>query len=113
MAYTQQRPYRKKVIDKRVKPSYNNSLNTKGARMYAIEAINTMPTCANYCDEAVAEFEAGLGDGIDKYTGKFYVEVVEGLGHTDSDDIGGLIVYLRGSVPVAVYDYENFCGWIL
>ena len=81
--------------------------------MYAIEAINTMPTCANYSDEAVAEYEAGLGDGIDKYTGKFYVEVVEGLGHTDSDDIGGLSVYLRGSVPVAVYDYENFCGWVL
>jgi hypothetical protein len=81
--------------------------------MYNIEAINTMQTVANYSTEAVEEYEQGLGDGIDKYTGKFYVEVVEGLGHTDSDDIGGLIVYLRGSVPVAVYDYENFCGWVL
>jgi hypothetical protein len=31
----------------------------------------------------------------------------------DSDDIGGLIVYLKEGKVFAVYDYENFCGWVL
>jgi hypothetical protein len=44
-------------------------------------------------------------DTIDYFTERFEREhnVSEG------DDIGGLIVYNKGSV---VYDYENFCGWV-
>ena len=81
--------------------------------MYNIEAINTMQTVANYCDEAVAEYEQGLGDGIEKYTLQFERDFADTLEGCSSDDIGGLIVYLRASKEVAVYDYENFCGWVL
>jgi len=81
--------------------------------MYNIEAINTMQTVANYCTEAVEEYEQGLGDGIEKYTARFEAEFAHTLEDCSSDDIGGLIVYLRGTKEVAVYDYENFCGWVL
>jgi len=81
--------------------------------MYKIEAINTMQTVVNYCAEAVAEYEAGLGDGIEKYTDRWEAEFADTLENCTTDDIGGLIVYLRGNKEVAVYDYENFCGWIL
>jgi hypothetical protein len=81
--------------------------------MYNIEAINTMQTVANYCTEAVEEYEQGLGDGIEKYTARWEAEFADTLENCSADDIGGLIVYLRGNKEVAVYDYENFCGWIL
>ena len=81
--------------------------------MYNIECINTMQTVVNYCAEAVAEYEAGLGDGIEKYTDRWEAEFADTLENCTTDDIGGLIVYLRGAKPVAVYDYENFCGWVL
>jgi hypothetical protein len=92
---------------------YNTFLNAKGAQMYSIECINTMQTVVNYCAEAVAEYEQGLGDGIEKYTDRFEAEYAESLKGTTTDDIGGLIVYLRESKPVMVYDYENFCAWDL
>jgi hypothetical protein len=69
-----------------------------------IEWINEAERTVDYSVEAVAEYEAGLGDGIDKYTARFEAEfnVAEG------EDIGGLIVYSDN----IVYDYENFCGWV-
>jgi hypothetical protein len=69
-----------------------------------IEWINTTEKTVDYCAEAVAEYEAGLGDGIEKYTARFEAE------HNVSggNDIGGLIVYSDNMV----YDYENFCGWV-
>jgi hypothetical protein len=69
-----------------------------------IEWINTTARTVDYSVEAVAEYEQGLGDGIDKYTQRFEREfaVLEG------EDIGGLIVYSDN----CVYDYENFCGWV-
>jgi hypothetical protein len=81
--------------------------------MYDIECINTMSRCVDYCAEAVAEYEQGLGDGIEKYTLRFEAEYAESLKGTTTDDIGGLIVYLREDKPVMVYDYENFCAWDL
>jgi hypothetical protein len=81
--------------------------------MYDIECINTMTKTVDYCAEAVAEYEAGLGDGIEKYTDRFEAEYADTLENCTTDDIGGLIVYLRGAKPVVVYDYENFCGWVL
>lgn len=80
---------------------------------YDIECINTMPRAVDYSAAAVAEYEAGMGNGIDKYTSKFETEHAATLAETKSDDIGGLIVYLRADTVVAVYDYENFCGWII
>jgi hypothetical protein len=69
-----------------------------------IEWINTTARTVDYCEEAVAEYEAGLGDGIEKYTERFERE----YNLTGGNDIGGLIVYSDS----CVYDYENFCGWV-
>ena len=69
-----------------------------------IEWINGAPRTVDYSAEAVAEYEAGLGDGIQKYTARFEAE----FGVRKGKDIGGLIVYSDS----IVYDYENFCGWV-
>jgi hypothetical protein len=69
-----------------------------------IEWINTTARTVDYSTEAVAEYEAGLGDGIEKYTEQFEREYNVCKGN----DIGGLIVYSDN----VVYDYENFCGWV-
>jgi hypothetical protein len=69
-----------------------------------IEWINTSAKTVDYSAEAVAEYEAGLGDGIEKYTERFEAE----YNVSEGDDIGGLIVYS----DKIVYDYENFCGWV-
>jgi hypothetical protein len=69
-----------------------------------IEWINTTARTVDYSTEAVAEYEAGLGDGIEKYTERFEQEFAVSGGN----DIGGLIVYSDN----VVYDYENFCGWV-
>ncbi len=69
-----------------------------------IEWINTTPATVDYSKEAVAEYEAGADDGIEKYTERFERE----FNVTQGENIGGLIVYS----DTCVYDYENFCGWI-
>jgi hypothetical protein len=77
-----------------------------------IEWINTTARTVDYCAEAVAEYEAGMGDRIEEYTDTFEIDYITGQDIDDSDDIGGLIVYLKEGKVFAVYDYENFCGWI-
>lgn len=69
-----------------------------------IEWINETACVVDYSAEAVEEYEAGLGDGIAKYTARFEREFNVAKGK----DIGGLIVYTDS----IVYDYENFCGWV-
>jgi hypothetical protein len=69
-----------------------------------IDWINDTARTVDYSAEAVAEYEQGMGDGIDKYTARFEAEVAVSGGN----DIGGLIVYSDN----CVYDYENFCGWV-
>ena len=69
-----------------------------------IDWINDTARTVDYSAEAVAEYEAGMGDGIDKYTARFEAEFAVAGGN----DIGGLIVYSDN----IVYDYENFCGWV-
>ena len=69
-----------------------------------IEWINTTARTVDYSEQAVAEYEQGLGDGIEKYTERFEQEFAVSGGN----DIGGLIVYSDN----VVYDYENFCGWV-
>jgi hypothetical protein len=81
---------------------YNTFLT--GAKHMDINWINGAPRVVDYSAEAVAEYEAGLGDGIEKYTARFERE----FNVTDGEDIGGLIVYSDN----IVYDYENFCGWV-
>jgi len=69
-----------------------------------IEWINTTARTVDYSEQAVAEYEQGLGDGIEKYTERFEQEFAVSGGN----DIGGLIVYSDN----VVYDYENFVGWV-
>lgn len=69
-----------------------------------IEWINTTKPTVDYSAEAVAEYKAGMGNGIEKFTERFEQEFAVNGGN----DIGGLIVYSDN----CVYDYENFCGWV-
>ena len=41
---------------------------------------------------------------------RFEQEFAEYLRGCDSEDVGAVIVYLRGGEEVAFFDYENFCG---
>jgi hypothetical protein len=79
---------------------------------YNIEWINDADYTADYSKEAIAEFEAGMGDGVEKYTELFESDYSGQLKGCDCDDIGGLVVYTKDSTVVAVYDYENFVGWL-
>ncbi len=72
---------------------------------FNIEFINTTKPTVDYSVKAVAEYEQGMGSRIDEYTELFEQQ----YNLTGGDDIGGLIVY-EGR---AVYDYENFVGWVV
>lgn len=76
---------------------------------FDIEFINKTATTVDYSTEAVAEYEAGNEDSIEKYTEIFETE----YGVAGGEDIGGLIVYGQAGRLQAVYDYENFCGWVV
>jgi hypothetical protein len=86
--------------------------NGEGTKMdYDIEFINTTDSTVDYSERAIAEFERGMGDRIEVYTEQFESDC--GLELCDADDIGGLIVYSAEGALRAVYDYENFCGWLV
>jgi hypothetical protein len=78
-----------------------------------IEFINETAPTVSYEVQAMAEYEAGEGDGIDKYTTQFETDYAEALKGCKGEDIGGLIVYVIDEKVRAVYDYENFCGWVV
>ena len=78
---------------------------------YDIEFINDTDPTVDYSDSAIAEFERGMGDRIEYYTEHFESDCA--LEECDAEDIGGLIVYSAGGALRAVYDYENFCGWVV
>jgi hypothetical protein len=71
--------------------------------MHDIEWINDTASTVDYSAEAVAEYEQGARDSIERYTLRFEREMAV----SEGEDIGGLIVYSAD----CVYDYENFCGW--
>jgi hypothetical protein len=62
--------------------------------MYNIEFINTVDPTVTYDDDEQQQFEAlyKLGEG---------------------EDIGGLVVYTVNDAVRAVYDYEQFMGWVV
>lgn len=78
---------------------------------FDIDFINTTKPTANYHNEAIAEYEGGMGDRIDYYTERFQQE--HALTESDGNDIGGLIVYSKDNKLAAVYDYENYWGWVV
>jgi hypothetical protein len=66
----------------------------------------------DYGDSAAHRWEMTGDDVTDIYIDKFesnHRDVVQGC---EVDDVGGLLVYLRKDTVVAVYDYENFKGWL-
>ena len=76
---------------------------------YDIEFINDMAYTVDYSETALAEYDAGNEDVGDEYTLRFERE----YGVSNGDDIGGLVVYTVGDTVRAVYDYENFVGWVV
>lgn len=76
---------------------------------FDIEFINETQQTVNYSDRAVAEYETNGTPVIEKYTEIFESEYAVENG----EDIGGLIVYSQDNKLQAVYDYENFCGWVV
>lgn len=62
--------------------------------MYNIEFINTAAPTVTYDEDEQQLFE-----------------ITYRL--TEGDDIGGLVVYTEGGAVRAVYDYENYTGWIV
>ena len=79
--------------------------------MFDIDFINSTKPNVSYHDEAIAEYRAGLGNGVVKFTERFQTE--HGFVESDGDDIGGLIIYSKNDALAAVYDYENFWGWVV
>jgi hypothetical protein len=76
---------------------------------FDIEFINTTEKTVDYTKQAETDFDAGDYFTCEKYTEIFEAEYgVEG-----GEDIGGLIVYGKAGQLQAVYDYENFCGWVV
>jgi hypothetical protein len=72
--------------------------------MFDIEWINETTPVIDYSEQAIKEYDAGMGNRINEYTDLFEQE----FNVSGGEDIGGLIVYSNN----CVYDYENFCGWV-
>ena len=75
---------------------------------FDIEFINSTKPTVNYSAQALA---CATDDCINAYTQRFQQEhnLTEAMGN----DIGGLIVYANNNKLAAVYDYENFWGWVV
>lgn len=76
-----------------------------------IEFINTAEADIDYSERAIAEFERGMGDRVDEYIARFQSDCA--LDQLTAYDIGGLVVYTQKGSVRAVYDYENFRGWLV
>jgi hypothetical protein len=73
---------------------------------FDIEFINETEKTVDYSNKVT---DNQYIDAVELYTNIFEVE----YGVADGEDIGGLIVYGRDGKLQAVYDYENFCGWVV
>ena len=73
---------------------------------FDIEFINTTEKTVDYSSKVT---DNQFIDAIELYTNIFEVEYEVANG----EDIGGLIVYGKDGKLQAVYDYENFCGWVV
>ena len=81
--------------------------------MWDIDWINGKEYSVNYSETAVAEYEQGMGDRVEYYTERFESDYADMLQGCERDDIGGLVVYANAGAVRAVYDYENFAGWVV
>jgi len=62
---------------------------------FDIDFINEAEPTVTYDNDAQSQFEQDYAAGA------------------AAEDIGGLVVYTVDSRVVAVYDYENFVGWVV
>jgi hypothetical protein len=68
-----------------------------------------------YTHNYFAQWEAdahGDENSSEFFTEQFEREAAEYLRGCDSDDVGGVVLYLRGGDEVAFFDYENLVGSI-
>jgi len=81
--------------------------------MFLHERSDTMSK--RYTHNYLAQWEHGLhgdSDSTEFYTEQFETEAAEYLRGCDSDNVGGVVLYLRGGDEVAFFDYENLVGSI-
>jgi hypothetical protein len=74
------------------------------------DLINNSEYTHDYEAEAMQLFEDGIEGIEDTYTDKFE-EDIKAL-YTESNNLGGLIVYFNNDKLVAFYDYERFIGTV-
>jgi hypothetical protein len=83
-------------------------LNANGAAsMWDIAFVNSAVPSVQYHDWDIVE------NPEDALTVRFETSNADMLRGCICEDIGGLQVYVRGDAVVAVYDYENFVGWLV
>ncbi len=76
------------------------------------ESYTMQAYCADYSKGlSDAEVEA-LFEDYDALVERFEREFAEYLRGCDSDNVGGVVLYLRGGEEVAFFDYENAHGSI-
>lgn len=84
--------------------------------MYDIKFINSTEPVVDYSENANTDLQASVleySQIIDRYTALFESQFAELINSSRREDIGGLIVYSRAGEVSAVYDYENFYGWVV
>jgi hypothetical protein len=74
------------------------------------DLINNSEYSHNYETAAMHLFDGGIDDIEDDFIDKFE-EDIKSL-YTESNDLGGLIVYFNNDKLVAFYDYERFVGTV-
>ena len=76
-----------------------------------IAFIDSTDADIDYSKQAVVEFERGMGDRVNEYIAQFQSDYR--FDRLKAYDIGGLVVYTQKDSVRAVYDYENFRGWLV
>ena len=81
---------------------------------YTMQNILNASLSANYLEAFEALCAENIHADIDDIAAELIVrferEFAEYLRGCDSEDVGAVIVYLRGGEEVAFFDYENFHG---
>jgi len=74
--------------------------------MYDINFINSRIPSVTYNDWDTVE-------NLQVLTLRFEEQFAHNILGCVSEDIGGLVVYSKNGNVLAVYDYENCCGWVV
>ena len=89
-----------------------NAIVCASATLLTTEGYTMQAFCADYSKGlSDAEVEA-LFEDYDALVERFEREFADYLRGCDSDNVGGVVLYLRGGEEVAFFDYENAHGSI-